>query len=48
MSMYLFICATMDFKYGKNHYYFYIYPQAVAFFIMGVGPLGLVGTVVPS
>ncbi|XP_078166004.1 glucomannan 4-beta-mannosyltransferase 9-like [Carex rostrata] len=48
MSTYLFICATIDFKYGKNHYYFYIYPQAVAFFIMALGPLGLVGTVLPS
>ncbi|KAJ4818030.1 cellulose synthase like [Rhynchospora pubera] len=48
MSVYLFICATIDLKYGKNHYFFYIYPQAVAFFIMGLGPFGLVGTVVPN
>ncbi|KAJ3679672.1 hypothetical protein LUZ60_017683 [Juncus effusus] len=48
MSLYLFICATCDFKYGKNNFFFYIYPQSIAFFIMALGSFGLVGTVVPT
>ncbi|KAJ6830366.1 putative mannan synthase 11 [Iris pallida] len=45
MAVYLFVCACYDFKYGKNNYYFYIFPQSIAFLVMG---LGYVGTQVPD
>ncbi|XP_010937357.1 probable glucomannan 4-beta-mannosyltransferase 9 [Elaeis guineensis] len=45
MAVYLFICAWCDFAYGKNYYYFYIFPQAMTFFIVAIG---YVGTFAPS
>ncbi|THU60136.1 hypothetical protein C4D60_Mb07t09440 [Musa balbisiana] len=45
MALYLFVCACYDLRYGKNNYFFYIYPQAITFFIVGIG---YVGTLVPS
>ncbi|KAL3642655.1 Glucomannan 4-beta-mannosyltransferase 9 [Castilleja foliolosa] len=42
---YLFFCGCYDFAFGKNHYYIYLFVQAIAFFIMG---FGYVGTFVPS
>ncbi|KAJ6811850.1 glucomannan 4-beta-mannosyltransferase 1-like [Iris pallida] len=45
MAAYLFICACYDFTYGKTKFCYYIYPQAIAFFIIG---LGYVGTFVPT
>ncbi|URE18636.1 Glucomannan 4-beta-mannosyltransferase [Musa troglodytarum] len=45
MALYLFLCACYDLRYGKNNYFFYIYPQAITFFIVGIG---YVGTLVPS
>ncbi|KAJ0987426.1 hypothetical protein J5N97_005782 [Dioscorea zingiberensis] len=45
VSVFLFICASYDFYYAKGHYYIYIYPQSIAFLIMG---LGYVGTFVPN
>ncbi|KAK4481149.1 hypothetical protein RD792_012028 [Penstemon davidsonii] len=42
---YLFFCGCYDFAFGKNHYYIYLFVQAIAFFVMGFGH---VGTIVPS
>ncbi|CAA0830391.1 Glucomannan 4-beta-mannosyltransferase 9 [Striga hermonthica] len=42
---YLFFCGCYDMSFGKNHYYIYLFAQAIAFFIMG---FGYVGTFVPS
>ncbi|KAI3973173.1 hypothetical protein MKX01_020908 [Papaver californicum] len=45
VGAYLFICACYDLVYGKNHFFIYLYAQALTFFIMG---FGYVGTVIPS
>ncbi|XP_058108630.1 glucomannan 4-beta-mannosyltransferase 9-like isoform X2 [Magnolia sinica] len=45
IGAYLFFCACYDFAFGKNHYFIYLYLQAIAFFIMG---FGYVGTFVPN
>ncbi|KAI3471987.1 hypothetical protein Pfo_028675 [Paulownia fortunei] len=42
---YLFFCCCYDIAFGKNHYFIYLFVQAIAFFIMG---FGYVGTFVPS
>ncbi|KAF9680173.1 hypothetical protein SADUNF_Sadunf06G0093700 [Salix dunnii] len=41
---YLFFCGCYDAVFGKNHYFIYLYAQAIAFFIVG---FGCVGTFVP-
>ncbi|OMO68218.1 glucomannan 4-beta-mannosyltransferase 9 [Corchorus olitorius] len=41
---YLFFCGCYDVVFGKNHYFIYLYTQAIAFFIVG---FGYVGTFVP-
>ncbi|XP_075498971.1 glucomannan 4-beta-mannosyltransferase 9-like [Primulina tabacum] len=41
---YLLFCGCYDFGFGTNHYYIYLFAQALAFFIMG---FGYVGTFVP-
>ncbi|GER45398.1 cellulose synthase like [Striga asiatica] len=45
ISAYLFFCGCYDMAFGENHYYIYLFAQAIAFFIMG---FGYVGTFVPS
>ncbi|KAK9168435.1 hypothetical protein Syun_000575 [Stephania yunnanensis] len=45
VGAYLFFCACYDFAFGKNHYFIYLYLQAIAFFIMG---FGYIGTFVPN
>ncbi|WOL12670.1 glucomannan 4-beta-mannosyltransferase 9-like isoform X1 [Canna indica] len=42
---YLFLCGCYDLSYGKNHYYIYLYLQAITFVIVG---FGYVGTFVPQ
>ncbi|CAK9212110.1 unnamed protein product [Sphagnum troendelagicum] len=45
-AAFLFFCAIYDFHYeGKNHFFIYLFCQAVAFLLMGVG---YCGTFVPS
>lgn len=44
-GVYLFFCGCYDIAFGKNHYFIYLFVQALAFFIMG---FGYVGTFVPS
>ncbi|XP_022746851.1 glucomannan 4-beta-mannosyltransferase 9 [Durio zibethinus] len=45
VGAYLFFCGCYDVVFGKNHYFIYLYAQAIAFFIMG---FGYVGTIVPN
>ncbi|KZV48933.1 Nucleotide-diphospho-sugar transferases superfamily protein isoform 1 [Dorcoceras hygrometricum] len=44
-GVYLFFCGCFDVAFGKNHYFIYLFAQAIAFFIMG---FGYIGTFVPS
>ncbi|XP_074560989.1 putative glucomannan 4-beta-mannosyltransferase 9 isoform X1 [Curcuma longa] len=44
-GVYLFFCGCYDLAHGKNHYYIYLYLQAIAFVIVG---FGYVGTFVPQ
>ncbi|KAH7553432.1 hypothetical protein JRO89_XS12G0011200 [Xanthoceras sorbifolium] len=44
VGAYLFFIGCYDLAFGRNHYYIYLYVQAMAFFIMG---FGYVGTFVP-
>ncbi|RWR83476.1 glucomannan 4-beta-mannosyltransferase 9 [Cinnamomum micranthum f. kanehirae] len=45
VGAYLFFCACYDFAFGKNHFFIFLYLQAIAFFIAG---FGYVGTFVPN
>ncbi|KAF8042537.1 hypothetical protein BT93_A1001 [Corymbia citriodora subsp. variegata] len=45
VGAYLFFCGCYDIAFGKNHYFFYLFAQAIAFFIMG---FGYIGTFVPN
>ncbi|XP_077235881.1 glucomannan 4-beta-mannosyltransferase 9-like [Tasmannia lanceolata] len=45
VGAYLFFCATYDLAFGKNHFFIYLYLQAITFFITG---FGYVGTFVPG
>lgn len=40
VGFYLFYCGLFDFRYGQNHLYLYLFFQAGAFFIMGLGFVG--------
>ncbi|CAL9184485.1 unnamed protein product [Musa hybrid cultivar] len=42
---YLFFCGCYDMAFGKNHYFLYLFLQAIAFFVVG---FGYVGTFVPG
>ncbi|GFZ10764.1 nucleotide-diphospho-sugar transferases superfamily protein [Actinidia rufa] len=44
-GLYLFFCGCYDVAFGKNHYFIYLFIQAMAFFIIG---FGYVGTFVPN
>ncbi|KAF5473778.1 hypothetical protein F2P56_005739 [Juglans regia] len=45
VGAYLFFCGCYDVFFGKNHFFIFLYIQAIAFFIMG---FGYVGTFVPN
>nr|XP_043631604.1 glucomannan 4-beta-mannosyltransferase 9-like [Erigeron canadensis] len=45
IGVFLLICGSLDLAFGKYRYYIYLYLQAIAFLVMG---LGYVGTHVPS
>lgn len=45
MGVFLVFCACYDLAFGRNHYFIYLFLQAVAFLVMG---FGYVGTFVPS
>ncbi|KAJ3694952.1 hypothetical protein LUZ60_000329 [Juncus effusus] len=38
-AVFLFFCACYDLAYGRNYYFVYIFLQAIAFFIVGLGCL---------
>ncbi|GAV61682.1 Glyco_tranf_2_3 domain-containing protein [Cephalotus follicularis] len=40
VGSFLFFCGCYDVAFGKNHYFIYLYVQAIAFFIMGFGYVG--------
>ncbi|KAK2655077.1 hypothetical protein Ddye_008129 [Dipteronia dyeriana] len=44
VGAYLFFCGSYDLAFGKNHFFIYLYVQAIAFFIMG---FSFVGTFIP-
>ncbi|CAL5387585.1 glucomannan 4-beta-mannosyltransferase 9-like isoform X1 [Camellia sinensis] len=44
-GLFLFFCGCYDIAFGKNHYFIYLYVQAMAFFVIG---FGYVGTFVPN
>lgn len=41
---FLFFCGCYDVAFGKNHYFIYLFAQAIAFFVVG---FGYIGTFVP-
>ena len=41
VGIFLFICGYFDFAFGEYRYYIYLYLQAIAFFIMGFGYIGI-------
>ncbi|CAL5207359.1 unnamed protein product [Lathyrus oleraceus] len=45
VGFYLIFCGCYDLMYGKNHFFIFLYIQAIAFFIMA---FGYVGTFVPN
>ena len=45
VGAFLFFCGCYDVAFGRNHYFIYLYVQAIAFFIVG---FGYVGTFVPK
>lgn len=45
VGLYLCYCGVYDIMYGRDHFWIYLFMQAVAFFIVG---LGWVGTIVPT
>uniref|UniRef100_A0A7N1A783 glucomannan 4-beta-mannosyltransferase n=1 Tax=Kalanchoe fedtschenkoi TaxID=63787 RepID=A0A7N1A783_KALFE len=40
MGCYLFICGCYDFSHGRNHFFAFLFLQAIAFFIAGFGYIG--------
>ncbi|XP_022744472.1 glucomannan 4-beta-mannosyltransferase 9-like isoform X2 [Durio zibethinus] len=42
VGAYLFFCGCYDVVFRKNHYFIYLYAQAIAFFIMGFGYVGTI------
>ncbi|XP_010940677.1 glucomannan 4-beta-mannosyltransferase 9 [Elaeis guineensis] len=40
VGAYLFFCGCYDVAFGKNHYFIYLFLQAIAFFIVGFGYVG--------
>ncbi|XP_010937165.1 glucomannan 4-beta-mannosyltransferase 1 [Elaeis guineensis] len=45
LAVYLMICACYDYYFRKDYYFVILFPQAMAFVIMGVG---YIGTIIPS
>ncbi|XP_054797306.1 probable glucomannan 4-beta-mannosyltransferase 9 [Prosopis cineraria] len=41
IGAYLFICGCYDLAFGKNRYFIYLFLQSLAFFIAGVGYIGV-------
>ncbi|KAK1267653.1 Glucomannan 4-beta-mannosyltransferase 9 [Acorus gramineus] len=41
LGFYLIACAWYDFNHGKNRFFIYIFPQSLAFFLLGFGYCGI-------
>ncbi|KAI4346432.1 hypothetical protein L6164_007328 [Bauhinia variegata] len=41
IGAYLFICGCYDLSFGKNHYFIYLFLQSFAFFVAGIGYIGV-------
>jgi beta-mannan synthase len=41
VGAYLFLCGCYDLAFGKNHYFVYLFLQSFAFFVVGVGYVGI-------
>ncbi|KAG7561038.1 Nucleotide-diphospho-sugar transferase [Arabidopsis thaliana x Arabidopsis arenosa] len=41
VGMYLFICGYYDFVFGRTYLYVYLFLQSIAFFVVGVGYIGM-------
>ncbi|XP_057736402.1 glucomannan 4-beta-mannosyltransferase 9-like isoform X2 [Arachis stenosperma] len=41
VGAYLFFCGCYDLTFGKNHYFIYLFLQSIAFFIVGIGYVGI-------
>lgn len=41
VGAFLFSCGCYDVLFGNNHYFIYLFVQALAFFIMGFGYVGI-------
>ncbi|KAK7268438.1 hypothetical protein RIF29_21136 [Crotalaria pallida] len=41
VGAYLFFCGCYDLTFGKNHYFIYLFVQSIAFFVAGVGYVGI-------
>lgn len=37
----LVLCASYDYAFNTDHYFLYIFPLAISFFIMGFGYVGI-------
>ncbi|KAH9674858.1 glucomannan 4-beta-mannosyltransferase 9 [Citrus sinensis] len=46
VGAFLFSCGCYDVLFGNNHYFIYLFVQALAFFVMGFGYVGLMDSVV--
>ncbi|KAI4364220.1 hypothetical protein MLD38_020342 [Melastoma candidum] len=44
VGAYLIVCGCYDVMFGKNHYFIYLFAQAIAFFIAGFGYVGTIVT----
>lgn len=43
-SIFLFFCATYNLAYGGDYYFVYIYLQAIAFLVVGIGFCGTISS----
>ncbi|KAK4279568.1 hypothetical protein QN277_011328 [Acacia crassicarpa] len=41
VGAYLFVCGCYDLAFGKNQYFIYLFVQSLAFFVAGVGYIGV-------
>ncbi|KAE9589843.1 hypothetical protein Lal_00021513 [Lupinus albus] len=41
VGAYLFFCGCYDLAFGRNHYFIYLFVQSIAFFVAGVGYVGI-------
>lgn len=42
VGLYLLICSCYDYAYRKDYYFIYLFPQSIAFLVMGFGYIGTI------